>query len=87
MLVETATNILIGVLAGIAWCFVAKKAWNETYEWVRRIVLGAIVATIYLFMGVYAITGAEDTMLIVTSSYVAVDWFTALEVKRRGDTQ
>ena len=84
MIYELGGNLLLGILGGIAWCFVMAKGWEDTtsYEWTRRTVLGAIVGLIFFFTGVCAIDGANNTLLLVTASYAATDWFGALQKKR-----
>jgi len=74
-------NLLVGVLGGAAWCLVAQKAWGESYEWIRRVALGAIVGLFLFLVGKMAISGGDDALLVISVSYLAVDWFTALTLK------
>lgn len=77
-----AANILIGTLGGVAWNLVANLGWGEHYEWIRRIALGAIVGLFLAIIGVAALNGGEEAFTVIAAGYLAVDWFTALELRR-----
>lgn len=73
-------NVGLCALAGISWCLVAKLGWNESYEWIRRTVLGAIVGLLFFFMGVMAGDPAS-VLALFSTAYLATDFFSALELK------
>jgi hypothetical protein len=81
---DLGVNLLIGGLGGIAWNLVASLGWNEHYEWVRRVVLGLIVGLFLFFIGVSGLNGGEEAFTVIAAAYLAVDWFTALELRRGG---
>ena len=82
--INLGVNLLVGVLGGFAWLLVAKIAWEESYEWLRRIAIGGIIGFVYFLMSVFALGGGESALLILTTSYLGVDWFTAFELKSGG---